>query len=137
MTAPFGYLSPAVRLRLSKVAIAAMDVTMLVERPTNAQGTWGQTTESFATVASGVPCLASQVKGKLLNPDDMTSIIAEKQQWLIEVADPNYGGPPEIMPNDKLTVTTPNMVTHVLRVQNVGVFQSYGILIGIQATEVR
>src|SRR5258707_5601633 len=40
---------------------ASMDATLTIDRPTNASGVWGQNTESFTNIATGVPCLIHDV----------------------------------------------------------------------------
>jgi hypothetical protein len=94
---------------MQAVMLNAMDMTLSIDRPTNATGAWFQTIESFTPIATSVKCLVSDPSDGEMNEQGQSGIVGVQQQWDIWV--PNGTN---VQINDRVTLSN----GLVLRVQS-------------------
>src|SRR5258705_13993321 len=89
--------------------LAAMDLTLKIERVTPTTSAWGTTSESFTTIATGVRCLVGDPNDGEMNEQGQSGIVGIDQQWDIWV--PNGTN---VLTNDRVTLANGT----VMRVQS-------------------
>ncbi len=90
--------------------LAAMDLTLKIERVTPTTSAWGTTSESFTTIATGVRCLVGDPNDGEMNEQGQSGIVGIEQQWDVWVPKGT-----NVLTNDRVTLSNGT----VMRVQSV------------------
>jgi hypothetical protein len=101
------------------------DQTLTINRTTNTKGALGNTVETYALVASGVPCYIQEPQETLLIR--IAEFVGANRTWVIQV-------PPgtDVRVNDQIVLASGKL----LRVQNLDTGRSYPFTLQFEAADI-
>lgn len=82
-----------------RIAVASLDSTLTIERPTNTTGAFMETIEAHTTIATGVPCMVLEPTVQPMSTVAGGELVSESQSW--EVFVPNGT---DIQANDEVVL---------------------------------